>query len=59
MTWIQKLAEEKLMVYRQEAVLRRQLPAAAWRAQVAQVLRGVAERLEPTFSPTLGERLGS
>lgn len=57
MIWIQAQAEEKLTVYRREAALRRQLPAAVWRAQVARALRGVAERLEPIPPATVSEHL--
>lgn len=47
MSWMQEQAEAKLAAYRREAALRRQLPAGVWRGRVAQVLRSVAERLEP------------
>ena len=40
-------AKEKLAAYRLEADVRRQLPKRVWRAELAQVLRRVAERLEP------------
>ncbi len=41
-------ANEKLMTYRLEADIRRQLPKSIWRTELAQVLRRVAERLEPS-----------
>lgn len=44
---IREQAEEKLATYRLEADIRRQLPKSIWRAELAQVLRRMAERLEP------------
>ncbi len=57
MMWLQEQAEEKLTAYRREAALRRQLSAGVWRAQMAQVLRGAAERLEPAPAAAVSERL--
>lgn len=48
MNFMCEQAEEKLVTYRLEADVRRQLPKSMWRADLAQVLRRVAERLEPT-----------
>lgn len=52
MSWMQEQAEAKLAAYRREADLRRQLPEGLWRAHAAQVLRNVAERLEPVPAPS-------
>ncbi len=43
-------AKEKLATYRLAADVRRQLPKRVWQAELAQVLRRVAERLEPTHT---------
>ena len=48
MNRVREQAEEKLTAYRLEADIWRQLPKRAWRTELAQVLRTVAERLEPT-----------
>lgn len=47
MNFIREQAEEKLAAYRLEADVRRQLPKSVWRVELAQVLRQVAEKLEP------------
>ena len=39
-------ATEKLLRYHREAEVQRQLPKHAWRTELAQLLRRVAERLE-------------
>ena len=40
--------QDKLATYHLEADVRRQLPRSMWRAELARILRKVAERLEPT-----------
>lgn len=62
MGWIYGQAQEKLAAYRLEATLRRQLPKNLWRVQtawvqLARVLRGVSERLEPTPLLTVRTKL--
>lgn len=54
MGWMDEQALENLAAYRLEAAFRRQLPKNLWRVQLARVLRGVAERLEP--NPVLTAR---
>jgi hypothetical protein len=45
--WNTDQEHEKLARYRLEAEVYRQLPRRTWRRGAAQLLRGLAERLEP------------
>ena len=47
---VHEQAKDKLTTYRLEADVRRQLPKSIWRAELARVLRRLAERLEPKNS---------
>ena len=49
---VHEQVQDKLTTYRLEAEIRRQLPKSGWRTELAQVLRRVAERLEPA-TPSL------